>query len=169
MCNFICRLIHYESASSSAMPHWDGVNVVIRKQLSGAVAMMKVWLFSSFCLLYAMLCEGYGGAVARVGLKIISVAVQQRQSSDWNMKPLQGRSQEKQVLFITEDEDMRKLEWEMAAPYSAYIHTYICICTNWSNVYFLWDFLCSVAKYKRTHSCIVGMWLNMNTLYGLNR
>lgn len=36
-----------------------------------------------------MLCEGCGGAVARVGLKIISVAVRQRQSSDWNMKPLQ--------------------------------------------------------------------------------
>lgn len=36
-----------------------------------------------------MLCEGCGGAVARVGLKIISVAVQQRQSSDWNTKPLQ--------------------------------------------------------------------------------
>lgn len=36
-----------------------------------------------------MLCEGCGGAVARAGLKIISVAVQQRQSSDKNMESLQ--------------------------------------------------------------------------------
>lgn len=36
-----------------------------------------------------MLCEGCGGAVARAGLKIISVAVRQRQSSDRNMEPLQ--------------------------------------------------------------------------------